>query len=300
MGHVRVRELSDSFGGVSWYWPVISASTFQEKGYGALYTEMDREQLLDDLRALAEGMARVQGMVLVGSGAYGYRDRYSDLDVVVVVEQSSSVSAVHDALISALELERPVLKHKVYRHEPDIFVSCLLFPGYLELDLGVWSLTKLRATKGHWTVVFDRRAPAIDERLHHTEPSSLPNLQETARESMTYMWQFIRGALAASARGNQIKAFKEMEYLRDKVAELAALREGIQHDVAKELGRIQSSVIERLQATYEGSMDQAGSMARLRTLVELYCDVISEILGPEVAQPERDLALDMMDNFSPQ
>lgn len=115
-----------------------------------------------------------------------------------------------------------MLKHKVYRHESDIFVSCLLFAGHLELDLGVWPAEKLRATKAHWRVLFDRRAPAIDEKLKRTLRGSVSNLEETARESTTYMWQFIRGALAATARGNPIQPFKQMEYLRDKVSELVA------------------------------------------------------------------------------
>lgn len=204
-----------------------------------MYTERDRQQLLDTLRGVAERAEGIQGMVLVGSGAYGFRDRYSDLDVVVVVvDESACVPAVHESLIFAIEADRPVLKHKVYRHESDIFVSCLLFAGHLELDLGVWSAEKLRATKAHWRVLFDRRAPAIDEQLKRTLRGSVSNLEETARESTTYMWQFIRGALAATARGNPIQAFKQMEYWRDKVSELAAQREDIHHDVAKELARV--------------------------------------------------------------
>ena len=96
-----------------------------------MYTERDRQQLLDTLRGVAERAEGIQGMVLVGSGAYGFRDRYSDLDVVVVVvDESACVPAVHESLIFAIEADRPVLKNKVYRHESDIFVSCLLFAGH--------------------------------------------------------------------------------------------------------------------------------------------------------------------------
>lgn len=259
-----------------------------------MYTIEDRQQLLDDLRSLAEGIERVQGMILVGSGAYGYRDRYSDLDVVVAVDESSQVPAVHHALVSALGRDYWAWKHKVYRHESDIFVSCFLFPGYLELDLGVWSLRKLRATKAHWQVIFDRRAPELLEQLRRTLPASVPNLEETARDSMTYMWQFMRGALVAMRRGNYIKAFKEMEYIRDKVSELAALREGVYHDVAKELGRLTPAFVERLGETYAGTMDWEGSVARMRDLVALYTDVLADILGANAVQAERTMAFGMI------
>ena len=73
-----------------------------------MYTERDRQQLLDTLRGVAERAEGIQGMVLVGSEAYGFRDRYSDLDVVVV-DESACVPAVHESLIFAIEADRPVL-----------------------------------------------------------------------------------------------------------------------------------------------------------------------------------------------
>ncbi len=248
-----------------------------------MYTERDRQQLRDTLRRVAERAEGIQGMVLVGSGASGFRDRYSDLDVVVV--ESACVPAVHESLIFAIEADRPVLKHKVYRHESDIFVSCLLFAGHLELDLGVWPAEKLRATKAHWGGCSIRRAPTIDGQLKRILRGSASNFEETARESTTYMWQFIRGALAATARGNPIQAFKQMEYWRDKVSELAVQRQGIHHDVAKELARVPSDVVERLRATYEGTMDVPGSPVRMKALVELYCDLIAEIRDATPCRP---------------
>ena len=52
------------------------------------------------------------------------------------------------------------------------------------------------------------------------------------------MWQFIRGASVALSRGHAMKAMKEMEYLRDKIAGLTLLRDGIAGDISKELWRI--------------------------------------------------------------
>lgn len=80
---------------------------------------------------------------------------------------------------------------------------------------------------------------------------------------------------------------------------LAAQREGIHHDVAKELARVPSDVVELLRATYEGAMDVPGSLVRMKALVELYCDLLAEILGRDAVQAERSLILDMIQDLAP-
>lgn len=55
-----------------------------------IYTESQRARLLDDVTEACQRIGGIQGLVLVGSGAYGFRDAYSDLDVYhhVVLEWS--------------------------------------------------------------------------------------------------------------------------------------------------------------------------------------------------------------------
>ena len=252
-----------------------------------MYTEGQR------LTLVAETMEEIQGVVLMGSGAYGFRDPYSDVDLVLVVKHSDAVPRIHAAWVSMLEETQMVLKHKVYRHQPDIWVSCFLLDGYLELDLGVWSINQIRATKAHWKVLYDKSAPDIEKRLQDTLAGQTADLGQTAEDSATLMWQFIRGASVALSRGHAMKAMKEIEYLRDKIAGLTLLRDGIAGDISKELWRIP-----RLMDTYAGSMDTMGLYEKLWTTVEMYFDVLSSILGEDGVQRDRQMARDMVQDLT--
>ncbi|WAH36106.1 hypothetical protein [Alicyclobacillus dauci] len=53
-----------------------------------MFTEVERDRLLDQLTETARGIDGIKGHVLVDSGAFGYRDQYSDLDVLVVGERA--------------------------------------------------------------------------------------------------------------------------------------------------------------------------------------------------------------------
>lgn len=258
-----------------------------------MYTEEQRAKWIERLTLAAEKTEEIQGVVLVGSGAYGFRDPYSDVDLVLVVKSSDAVARIHAAWVLMLEKTQMVLKHKVYRHQPDIWVSCFLLEGYLELDLGVWSIHKIRATKAHWKVLYDKSAPDIEKRLQDTLPEKRAEVGQAAEDSATLMWQFIRGASVALSRGHAMKAMKEMEYLRDKIAELTLLRDGIAGDIGKELWRVP-----RLIDTYAGSMDTMGIYEKLLTTVEMYFDVLSRILGDDVVQRDRQMARDMVQDLT--
>ena len=258
-----------------------------------MYTEEQRTKWIERLTLAAENMEDIQGVVLVGSGAYGFRDPYSDVDLVLVAKSSDAVPRIRAAWVSMLQQTQMVLKHKVYRHQPDIWVSCFLLDGYLEMDVGIWSLNKIRATKAHWKVLYDQSAPDIETRLQNTLTEPRAQAGQAAEDSTTLMWQFIRGASVALSRGHAMKAMKEMEYLRDKIAELTLLRDGIAGDISKELWRVS-----RLMDTYAGSMDTMGLYEKLWTTVEMYFDVLSSILGEDGVQRDRQMARDMVQDLT--
>lgn len=259
-----------------------------------MYSAEERDQLLERLTVTARDTDGVRGLVLVGSGALGFRDNCSDLDVVVVADPPEAVPPVHDELAEVLKQSHHVFKQKVYRHESDIWVSCFLLEGYLELDLGVWSFEKLRATKAHWRVIYDTTPPQIEDRLRTTVPDRLIGAEEAARESMTLVWQFIRGASVAVSRGHAIAAMKEMQYLRDKVGELLLLEKGLAHDAVKELGTIPSPSLSRLVQTYEGPLDREGLYEKLVATVELYFWAVAEVLGEDSTDPDYRMAMEMV------
>ena len=50
-----------------------------------MYTAESRQQVLDGVVSALKKDKRVTGVLLVGSGVYGFKDEYSDIDMTVVV-----------------------------------------------------------------------------------------------------------------------------------------------------------------------------------------------------------------------
>ncbi len=242
-----------------------------------MFSASEREQLLQELVEFSRKIDEVDGFLLVGSGANGFRDKYSDLDVLIVVNESDNVLKVHNNLLDFVKDNFKTIKLKSYQHEEDIFVSCFLFDNYLELDLGVWSQQKLRATKPSWKMIFDKGSN-IDSKLEETLTlHKKPNIDDTLDDSLSFIWQFVRSATISIKRNNLIKALKDIDFIRNQIVEILCLENSIYYDFDKNIDQLNSTKKERLLKTYDIVTTADNVSIKLREVMELYFDVIEMI-----------------------
>jgi predicted nucleotidyltransferase len=105
---------------------------------------------------------RVEGVLVVGSGAHGFTDEYSDLDLAVIVRAGEpAVFALEWA--ARLESELPV----VHRFGDDRgeagYVCGLLLENFLEVDIGFLRIDQMAERGMPWAIAFDRTG-AVERR----------------------------------------------------------------------------------------------------------------------------------------
>ncbi|CAM3616452.1 nucleotidyltransferase domain-containing protein [Marinicrinis lubricantis] len=239
-----------------------------------MYTPQDRDRLLQVLKEQAEKLQGVLGMLLVGSGAAGFRDEYSDIDVLIVASEPEQVTYITEQMNHYIKDEHRVLRSKLYRHEEDIYVSCILLNNGLGIDMGVWSMKKLRATKPNWTILFDRSG-ALDSRLKESLSSHTErNLQAEIEDSMSGIWQFIMNAAVSIRRRQTIKAAKDMDMIRDQIIRVLTAAYGVNYDPLKAIDELQDEAVERLKKSYIIHSESAESAQKLHDIVACYFDII--------------------------
>jgi len=235
----------------------------------------DRKIVMEEIENYTKLIQGIQGLLLVGSGATGFRDRYSDLDLVVVVEEPQNVVHVNKQIKRFLQSKFSILKEKTYHHEMDVLVSCFFFDNYLELDLGVWSFEKIKATKPNWAIIFDRDK-MISKKLNDTLDKTVHSeIDDAINESLSLIWQFFRGTVVALKREHFIKALKDIDFIRNQMIELICLRNNINYDYDKSIDDIDGRYYQRLQKTYEVKMDYNSIKNVIFDVMHLYFDVIN-------------------------
>lgn len=240
-----------------------------------MYTSLDRTKLISNIEKFSYNMDDVQALLIVGSGESGFRDAYSDVDLLVVVRDSEKVHEINNRLREHIHHTFHLHNEKIYYHEEDIIVSCFFFEDYLAFDLGVWSFSKLRATKPEWSIMFDKDHNVENKLTSSLQKLTQPNVQEFSHDSLSYMWQFFRSAAVAIKRGQFVKAVKDIDVIRNQIIELICLHNKVYYDYDKSIDLIKSEHTKKLISTYEVKMEAESLRETLFRMMELYFEVIS-------------------------
>lgn len=69
----------------------------------AIFNTIDRKDILDYIVSFTEQNEHIMALIAVGSGAFGYIDELSDLDMVVAIDNNENMEIVMDYVNSQLD-----------------------------------------------------------------------------------------------------------------------------------------------------------------------------------------------------
>lgn len=180
-----------------------------------------RSEVLLRLRDALQEDVRLAGTVLVGSGAIGFLDDESDIDVVAVVDSGHDALAVFEDW--ALKVPRlfPVLHRSQTPFSLSHRLHGFLLEGLLELDLSFIAISELRALHDRWQVLLDWTG-SVHERMAASALPSDPDLE-------AYRWLFdaacyrVLQCRKALRRGQLWRAATSLDELRQMTFQIACL-----------------------------------------------------------------------------
>ena len=123
-----------------------------------------RLEVVERVRRALEEDARIEGLVLIGSGAEGFRDELSDVDLIAAVAEPGDALAVGDECAARLREILPLYRYVQTRNVRERGIHVFLLDGHLELDLSFIATGELRATEPRWRLLF--ASPQEAEQYH--------------------------------------------------------------------------------------------------------------------------------------
>jgi len=189
-----------------------------------LFRPKEREETTERVSRLLRDDSRVEGTVVVGSLA-SRPDRWSDIDLEVVVADNADLAAVAADWVNRLYEALPVLHHFETAFG-DTLVRGFLLENLLEVDLAF----TLRAHFEVWgpaRLAFDRSG-RIETILEM--PTTLdPNPPSWASEA-GFAWHDVLHACTAVRRGRLWQALWYLQRIRNRTLGLAQERHGFYAD----------------------------------------------------------------------
>lgn len=180
---------------------------------------------------------RIAGVVLVGSGAVGFQDEFSDIDLSVVVRRRDNIEVVFREWGERLRRMLPVVGHFETRYAADSLLWGFLLQNYLEIDMGFLCLDNLTARSDRWKVIFDRMG-RIDSILQKSwENRSAVDVKGAYLANFNGVWHYITHVAILAERGQFLRAVHYLEELRNDTVEIAGLRLGLRADNFRDVDR---------------------------------------------------------------
>ena len=253
------------------------------------YSPATREAILDCLLTALQSDKRLVGLLVVGSGAEGFEDDHSDIDLCAVTTSADDVRPAFQEWGEKIRQMLPTFHSLESPRAPNIYLWVFFLENFLEIDLCFLCLNDLRATRNRWNTILDRsgRIESIMQSSWENRPK--PDLEEAYRFRLSSIWHCIKHAAIAVQRQQPWRAIYELEQIRDRVIELRGLREELETKRFRQVDQMSEDFLSDLEQTLVLSLKGVDIMNALRAATTCFFN--------EARQYDKILNLDLAWRF---
>ena len=252
-----------------------------------LFSPEERQEVLDRTLTALRTDSRIAGVVVVGSGAVGFDDIYSDIDLSVVVASENNTLPVFREWKQRIEELFTVIQCFEVTFAPNNHLLGFLLDGYLELDVGFLCLANLSARRARWKVAFDRSARIEEIMRSSWEKRTDPDVRADYVRRANSIWHYVIHVAVALERAQPWRALYYLGEIRKRTIELAGLSRGLDTGDFREVDRLPREFLAELQRALVSSLDGAEIMRALKVVTACFFREsrgLDEMLGLDLAR----------------
>ncbi|HET6455461.1 MAG TPA: nucleotidyltransferase domain-containing protein, partial [Armatimonadota bacterium] len=223
---------------------------------GSFYSPEYRQATLDRMLDALKADERIIGVLVVGSGAVGFDDNYSDIDLCIVCPDDQTLSIYQDWR-ERFEKLLPVIHCCPVTYNPSSHLYALLLDGFLELDAGFIGMGSLTAKRERWKVAFDRSGKIASIMTASWESRPPTDLKWEYLRRVEGIWHHVLHVGSALRRGQPWKTLHYLETIRNRTIELAVLRRGLDIGHFREVDRLPEDLLAELQETFPTKVEDS-------------------------------------------
>jgi hypothetical protein len=228
-----------------------------------MFTPSGRADIRDALVARAEEDPSIVGAALVGSAARDAEDAWSDIDLVLQLDDGVDEPALVERWTAWMTAAFGVADTYDVTAAGGIRYRVFLLASSLQIDLSFWPRDRFRATEPGFRLLFgEPGAP--------TEPA-----QPDAAAVIGLAWLYALHARSATARGRVWQAQLMLDDLRTGILTLQCLHAGLNPWHGREVDRLPRDVLARLAAARTREVTDAELRRSLAALAAAFLDAVA-------------------------
>ncbi|WP_025785347.1 aminoglycoside 6-adenylyltransferase [Sporosarcina sp. D27] len=241
-----------------------------------MYSTVEREDYFKTAIRKIEAIELVEGIVQLGSGVSGYKDEYSDIDLMVCTSKEENAQATKDQIHQVLTEYTPMyIKEKKF--SDTIFLLIVLLENGLEFNISIAPRNLLPVRSPLWKVVVDKTGNVLKKMNTENEKfESNPVKYDTYSDIAFEFFYCTIGLEKELKRHNFIYTLKLLDTMRDYILHVQAINEDKKCHQFKAYETLDSSFIDRYLATFHMVMTKEAIAESAFQLKELFMTVMED------------------------
>jgi predicted nucleotidyltransferase len=239
-----------------------------------MYTSKEREQYFTSIINRLSESEFIEGIVQLGSGVNGYKDEYSDIDLMVAAsalrEVEEAKAYIHQCF---LKLQSVYIKEiKLSEH---IYLIIAFMENGLEFNVSILSRGYLNVKSPLWKVVVDKTGEVSEKMKTAHEQFNRKNYAYSEDPAFEFYY-CMRKFQTELKRHNLIYAMKMLETMRDQTLQIEALNENKKLHQFKAYETLSPEFISRFLQTYPAEINEETLVEAAGRLKELFSEIIKQ------------------------
>lgn len=241
-----------------------------------MYSTAVREDYFKKTVSKIESVDLVEGIVQLGSGVIGYKDEYSDIDLMVCTSKEEDAQATKDQIHQALTEYAP-LYVKEKKFSDTIFLLIILLENGLEFNISIAPRDLLPVRSPLWQVVVDKTGNVMKKMNEENEKFERNPLKYDVYSDIAFEFFYCTLGLEKELkRNNIIYALKVLDTMRDYILHIQAMNENKKCHQFKAYETLDSSFIAKYLAAFPTMMTKEAIAESALQLKELFMKVMED------------------------
>ncbi|MEK5530407.1 hypothetical protein BK128_17490 [Viridibacillus sp. FSL H7-0596] len=167
----------------------------------------------------------IEGIVQLGSGVKGYKDKYSDIDLMVSTKKIGDIETTKKFIYSCFSaLNSIYIKELKFRE--DIYLLIIFLENGLEFNVSILPTEYLNVKSPLWNVIFDKTGLVTKKMDLENERFTEKRVKYQVNEDIGFEFVYtMRKFYTELNRHNLIYSLKMLETMRDYILQVQALNE---------------------------------------------------------------------------
>lgn len=233
-----------------------------------LFSVASRQDIYNNILAQLQGDDRIIGIISFGAQDKTFSDDFDGIDLLAVLANPTVIDIVFSLWVKRLQdffamlsVYEPIISY------PNYHIAFLL-NDYLSIELHLQALNKLVLIGTEWCVAYDEEKQ-LSGYLEHYSSTPEERLGALYQKQMRIIWKPIVSCVTALQRDNLWLAISELSDLREKLVEIAGLRQGQYTQEFQNLHHLPDMFLVQLRHTMPTNVNAVAIRRALRVTINL-------------------------------